>query len=128
MPAWPRFGVGMLPCFPLAGGMLTGKYRHGQPAPAGARLSTASEAERFLHDENLALVDRLCDFAAERGLSLLDVAIGGLAAQPGVTSVIAGANSPEQIAANVAAGGYQPSADDLATIDRLRPPGKLPAL
>jgi aryl-alcohol dehydrogenase-like predicted oxidoreductase len=116
-----HFGVGMLPYFPLAGGLLTGKYRRDEAPPDGARLATASNAATFLNDTNFAVVDELRRFADERGLSLLDVAIGALAAQPAVTSVIAGATTPEQVAANVAAGCYQPSAEDLALLDQLSP-------
>jgi len=127
IPACERFGVGMLPYFPLAGGLLTGKYRRGESAPTGARLATAPNAERFLNDANFALVDELRRFAEERGVDMLDVAIGGLAAQPGVASVIAGAVSPEQVAANVSAGRYEPSADDLEELDRLSPTRRLVA-
>lgn len=121
IPACTRFGLGVLPFFPLAGGLLTGKYRRGEPMPAGARLTNSPDPGRFLNDANFAVVEELQQYADERGVALLDVAIGGLAAQPGVASVIAGASSPEQIAANVAAGAYQPSAEDLAIIDTLAP-------
>jgi aryl-alcohol dehydrogenase-like predicted oxidoreductase len=124
IPACSYFGVGMLPYFPLAGGMLTGKYQRGEAPPADARLSSSPGAERFLNEANFAVVDELRRFADERGVSVLDVAIGGLAAQPAVASVIAGAVSPEQIAANVAACGFQPSPEDLAVLDRLSPPGR----
>jgi aryl-alcohol dehydrogenase-like predicted oxidoreductase len=119
MPACARFGLGMLPYFPLAGGVLTGKYRKGEPPPANARMATSADTGRWLNDANFAIVDQLRTFADERGVSLTEVAIGGLAAQPGVTSVIAGAVSPEQVAANVAAGAYEPSAEDLAVLDEL---------
>jgi aryl-alcohol dehydrogenase-like predicted oxidoreductase len=120
MPACARFGVGMLPFFPLAGGLLTGRYRRGVPAPPNSRLAEW-DTERFLSDANFDLVDGLEKFAAERGVGLLDVAIGGLAAQEGVASVIAGATTPEQVAANACAGRFQPSAEDLAVLDRLAP-------
>jgi len=117
-PACERLGVSILPFFPLAKGMLTGKYRRGEEPAAGTRLAgqgaRGSEAE-------FDAVEALEGFAAERGVGVLDVAIAGLAAQPAVASVIAGATKPEQIAANVAALGWQPSADDLAKLDRVTP-------
>jgi aryl-alcohol dehydrogenase-like predicted oxidoreductase len=120
IPACARFGVGMLPFFPLAGGLLTGRYRRGVRPPADSRLAEW-DTERFLTDSNFDLVDVLEKFAAERGVGLLDVAVGGLAAQDGVASVIAGATTPEQVAANVQAGQFRPSAEDLAVLDRLAP-------
>ncbi|HEX6510489.1 MAG TPA: aldo/keto reductase, partial [Chloroflexota bacterium] len=116
IPAGERFGVGMLPYLPLAGGLLTGKYRRGQAPPSGTRLARSPRADRFLNDPGFDVVEGLERFAAESGLSLLQVAIGGLAAQPQVASVIAGATTPEQVAANVEAGDWQPNPDDLAEI------------
>jgi aryl-alcohol dehydrogenase-like predicted oxidoreductase len=118
VPACQRFGVGILPYFPLASGLLTGKYRRDAPAPDGTRLA----AERFaarLRQAPWDVVEALERYAGERGLTILDVAIGGLAAQPAVASVIAGATRPEQVHANVAAGHWQPSAEDLAELDEL---------
>lgn len=118
VPACRRFGLGLLPYFPLASGLLTGKYRRGDPPPAGARLA----AERFatrLAEAPWDTIEALERYAAERGIGPLDVAIGGLAAQPTVASVIAGATTAEQVRANVAAAAWQPSADDLATLDQL---------
>ncbi|MFL6139168.1 MAG: aldo/keto reductase [Frankiaceae bacterium] len=118
VPACERYGVGILPFFPLASGLLTGKYRRGEAAPPGTRLAQRPErlaAARF------DVVEKLQSYAAERGISLLDVAIGGLAAQPAVASVIAGATKPEQVAANVAAGEWQPAPDDLAALDQVAP-------
>jgi aryl-alcohol dehydrogenase-like predicted oxidoreductase len=115
VPACERFGLGLLPFFPLASGLLTGKYRRNAEAPAGGRLSEA----RFAHRLDVAPWDRIeaiDAYARERGIGMLDVAIGGLAAQPSVTSVIAGATAPEQIAANVAAGAWIPSDADLAEL------------
>ena len=111
LPTCERLGVGFIPYFPLASGLLTGKYRRGEPAPEGTRLHG-----RELDEADLDRVERLQAFAAERGVTLLDVAIGGLAAVPGVASVIAGATQPEQVRANAAAGGWEPSADDLAAL------------
>ncbi len=114
LPTCRRLGVGFIPYFPLASGLLTGKYTKGAPAPEGTRL-----AGRELADEDLDAVDRLRAFAEQRGVSLLDVAIGGLAAEPGVGSVIAGATKPEQVRANAAAGDWEPTADELAELRSL---------
>ena len=118
MPAAERLGISVLPFFPLASGLLTGKYRRGEAAPAGTRLagreSAGSEAE-------FEVVEALREFAERRGVELIDVAIGALAAQPAVASVIAGATKPEQIEANVGALRWQPSAEDLAELDRVAP-------
>lgn len=120
IPACERFGLGMLPYFPLASGLLTGKYRRGEQAPEGTRLA-GPMGQRALTDDNFERVEALEKVAAERGVSLLHVAIGGLAAQPAVCSVIAGATSPEQVKANVEAGTWVPSDDDLAAIDAVVP-------
>jgi len=114
LPACERLGVGFIPYFPLASGLLTGKYRRGEPAPAGTRLHG-----RELEDAHLDRVEQLQVFAAERGVTLLDVALGGLAAVPGVASVIAGATKADQVRANAAAGAWEPSADDLAALRAL---------
>ena len=117
-PACERLGVSILPYFPLASGLLSGKYRRGEPGPAGSRLASGGPAGS---DEQFAAVEALEAFAAERGIGVLDVAIAGLAAQPAVGSVIAGATKPEQIAANVAALSWTPSPEDLAELDRIAP-------
>ena len=125
VPACERFGVGLLPYFPLAYGLLTGKYRRGEEAPAGSRLGIESQAHR-LRNADFDRVEALEAYAAARGLDILTVALGGLAAQPAVTSVIAGATRPEQVAANVEAGLWEPMAEDLealAEINRLPLPG-----
>jgi aryl-alcohol dehydrogenase-like predicted oxidoreductase len=111
LPACREAGVAFIPYFPLASGLLTGKYRRGEPAPEGTRLHG-----RELEDEHLAQVERLDAFAQEHGASLLEVAVGGLAAVDGVVSVIAGATKPEQVRANAAAGAWRPSADELAAL------------
>jgi aryl-alcohol dehydrogenase-like predicted oxidoreductase len=121
IPACAHYGVGMLPYFPLEAGLLTGKYRRGEAPPTGTRLATSPGAGRFLTDAKFDLAERLERFASERGISMLDVAIGGLAAQPQVSSVITGATKPEQISANVQAGSWKPSADDLTELNRLAP-------
>ncbi len=119
VPACEHVGVGLLPFFPLASGLLTGKYRRGEAAPEGTRL--AGSADR-LAGADWDTVEALEAFAARRDLRLIDVAIGGLAAQPAVASVIAGATRPEQVLDNVRAGGWDPSADDLAELDELTAP------
>ena len=111
LPVCERLGIGMLPYFPLASGLLTGKYAKGEPAPEGTRL-----AGRELAEADLDTVDRLREFAERHGVSLLDVAIGGLAAVDGVASVIAGATKPEQVRANAAAGAWEPTAEQLAEL------------
>jgi len=116
-PAAVRCGVGILPWFPLAAGALTGKYRRGEPPPPGTRLAGSPIAGRMLTDATYALVERLEVFAGERGHSMLEVAIAGLASRPAVGSVIAGATSPEQVRANAAAGDWVLSDEDLAALD-----------
>jgi aryl-alcohol dehydrogenase-like predicted oxidoreductase len=118
VPACQRFGLGLLPYFPLASGLLTGKYRRGAGAPAGTRMAGERFARR-LADAPWDTIEALERYAADRGVGILDVAIGGLAAQPAVASVIAGATRPEQVSANVAAGAWQPTAEDLTTLNHL---------
>jgi aryl-alcohol dehydrogenase-like predicted oxidoreductase len=120
IPACLEHGVGVLPYFPLANGLLTGKYRRGERAPRGTRLTGRSD---LLTDEAFDKVEALEKYAAERGRGLLEVAIGGLAAQPAVASVIAGATRPEQLHANAAAGAWEPGPDDLAALDAIVPRG-----
>lgn len=119
VPAAVHYGLGVLPYFPLANGLLTGKIRRGQAPPEGSRLASRRE---YITDEKLDKVEALVGWAKERGLTILDVAIGGLAAQPGCSSVIAGATTPEQVKANAAAASWIPSADELADLDRILPP------
>src|SRR6185312_7626151 len=109
-------GIGVLPYFPLASGLLTGKYKRGEPRPEGTRLADRGDV---FDDETFDRLDALEAFARERGVSLLDVAIGGLLAQPAVASVISGATKPEQVRANGAAGEWQPSGEDLAALNAL---------
>jgi len=118
VPACEHFGVGLLPYFPLASGLLTGKYRRGEAAPEDSRLKQWGMTAQ-LTDERFDVVDKLSAFAAERSVSLLDVALGGLAAMPAVASVIAGATSPEQLRANVAATAWQPDVSDLDALRAL---------
>jgi len=121
VPALERYRIGLLPYYPLASGVLTGKYRRGEQPPAGSRIA-AWGRESTLTDTVFDVVERLEAFAAERGIGLLDVAVGGLAARPAVASVIAGATSPEQVKANVAAGAWQPGGADLAALHELTQP------
>jgi aryl-alcohol dehydrogenase-like predicted oxidoreductase len=113
LPTAERLGIGVLPYFPLASGLLTGKYRRGRPAPAGTRLALRPER---LTDDAFDTIEALESFAESRGVSLLDVAIGGLAAQPAIASVIAGATKPEQVRANAAAGDWVPMDGDLQAL------------
>ncbi len=121
VPACLHFGIGLIPYFPLASGMLTGKYRRGEAPPEGTRLAGSPAAERYLTESNFDVVERLEEFGQERGVSLLEIAIGGLAAQPSVCSVIAGATKPEQVEGNVKAAEWMPSAGDVAEINRIAP-------
>jgi aryl-alcohol dehydrogenase-like predicted oxidoreductase len=118
IPSCEHFGLGMLPFFPLASGLLTGKYQRGQAAPEGTRLESERYAKR-LAQAPWDVIEALTKFGEARGLSLLDVAIGGLAAKPAVTSVIAGATKPAQVAANAAAVRWQPDEAELAELNAL---------
>jgi aryl-alcohol dehydrogenase-like predicted oxidoreductase len=118
VPAAIEYGLGVLPYFPLANGLLTGKVRRGQPAAAGTRLAGRDD---YVTEAKLDKVESLAEWADQHGRTLLDVAIGALAAQPGCTSVIAGATSPEQVRANAAAGDWRPDAAELAEIDKIVP-------
>jgi aryl-alcohol dehydrogenase-like predicted oxidoreductase len=124
LPRCRALGVGFVPYYPLASGLLTGKYRHGLPPPQGSRwagektmadgtwVSPGVEASQAV----FGLVDRLAAYAQERGRSVLELAIAGLASQPGVASVIAGATTPAQVRANAVAGDWRMTAEELAAI------------
>jgi aryl-alcohol dehydrogenase-like predicted oxidoreductase len=116
LPTCERLGLGFVPFYPLASGLLTGKYRRGQAGPPGARLSGRGQ---IASDEQFDLLDALERYAREGNVSLLEVAIGALLARPVVSSVIAGATKPEQVRANAAAGRWTPSEADLAALDEL---------
>jgi aryl-alcohol dehydrogenase-like predicted oxidoreductase len=116
VPACEQFGLGLLPFFPLDSGLLSGKYKRGEKPAAGTRLSQ-ERYQRWLDDADWDTIEALTAFGAERGHSLLDVAIAGLAARPAVSSVIAGATSADQVRANAAAGAWQLSAEDVAALD-----------
>jgi aryl-alcohol dehydrogenase-like predicted oxidoreductase len=119
VPECERLGVSVLPYFPLASGLLTGKYRRGEPAPEGTRLHGRGEAPA--DDETFDRLEALERFAQERGVGVVQVAIGALAAQPAVASVIAGATKPEQVRQNAASMRWTPSAEDLEEVDRIFP-------
>jgi aryl-alcohol dehydrogenase-like predicted oxidoreductase len=120
VPAIARYGLGLLPYFPLASGLLSGKYRAGAALPEGTRLAnTEALRDRFATEANVARVEKFASFAAVRGRSLLELAFSWLLARPGVASVIGGATKPEQVAQNAAAGGWVLGAEELAEIDRI---------
>jgi aryl-alcohol dehydrogenase-like predicted oxidoreductase len=118
VPAALQYGLGVLPFFPLANGLLTGKVRRGVAPPEGSRLAGRDD---YITADKLDKVEALAEWAQQHGRSLLEVAIGGLAALPGCTSVIAGATSAEQVRANAGAGEWQPTAEDLADISKIVP-------
>jgi aryl-alcohol dehydrogenase-like predicted oxidoreductase len=118
LPECERLGLAFLPYFPLANGLLTGKYRRGQPAPEGSRWRDGWGPKVFT-DQNLALVESLTPFAASRGHTILELAMSWLAARPVVASVIAGAKSPEQLRANAAAAGWGLSVEELAGVEAI---------
>lgn len=114
LPLCRELGVSYVPYFPLASGLLTGKYRRGEPAPEGTRL-----AGREIEGERFARIEALTLFAEERGHTLLELAVSALASTPGMGPVIAGATTPEQVRANAAAAGWTLDADDLAALAAL---------
>ncbi len=118
VPAAAHVGAGILPYWPIASGLLTGKYRRGAPAPRGSRLEHRPER---LEAADFDRIEALAAVAEQAGVSLLTLALGGLGAQPGVASVIAGARTPEQVRANVAAGLWEPDAETLLAIDAAAP-------
>jgi aryl-alcohol dehydrogenase-like predicted oxidoreductase len=116
LPVCARLELGFVPYFPLASGLLTGKYRRGAQAPAGARLSGR---EQIASDQEFALVEALDEYARAREVELIDVAIGALLARPEVSSVIAGATKPEQVRRNAQARVWQPSGQDVTELYEL---------
>lgn len=118
IPMMKAFGLGLLPYFPLASGLLSGKYKRDR-LPPGTRLATASFAKRFITEENFAIVERLEDFCRKRGHTLLELAFSWLAANPVNSSIIAGATKPEQLEQNVKAVDWKLTPEDVAEIDRL---------
>ncbi|MGA2522159.1 MAG: aldo/keto reductase [Acidimicrobiales bacterium] len=121
LPECRRAGLSFLPYFPLASGVLTGKYRRGEAPPSGTRLSAATPGEGALSDANLAFVEELTRIAERHGHSTVELAMAWVAAQTPVASVIAGATSPEQVRANVAAADWVLGDDDLAEIGAVTP-------
>jgi aryl-alcohol dehydrogenase-like predicted oxidoreductase len=121
IPACEQYGLRQLPYFPLASGLLTGKYHRGEAFAAGSRLATLKFFQGWATDENFTKIEALQAFAKKRGHTLLELAFSWLAAQPCVVSVIAGATTPEQVRANAAAANWQLSAAELAEVDALAP-------
>jgi aryl-alcohol dehydrogenase-like predicted oxidoreductase len=121
VPVLRKHGLGLLPYFPLASGLLTGKYKRNAPMPPGTRLAgnVPRGADAFINDRNWRIVEALTDFAAKRGHTILELAMSWLTSRPYVPSVIAGATKPEQVEQNIAAVGWALSAADLAEIDRI---------
>jgi len=119
LPECERRGVAVLPYFPLASGLLTGKYRRGEDAPEGTRLHGR---DQIADNETWDRLDQLADFCDSRGVEPIDVAVGWLAAQPTIASVIAGATKPEQVRRNAEAGRWRPSEEDRELLDAIFPP------
>jgi len=116
LPTCERLGLGFVPFFPLASGLLTGKYRRGVAAPPGTRLAGRAQVAT---DEQFDVVEAVARFASERGVAMIDVAIGALLARTPVSTVIAGATKPEQVRANVGAARWAPSDSDLTELEEL---------
>jgi aryl-alcohol dehydrogenase-like predicted oxidoreductase len=119
LPAVRRFGLGFFPYFPLASGLLTGKYRAGSPPPPGSRFTTSPLGGRHKVYTDFDKIERLRAYASDHQRTLLELAMSWLAAQPGVSSVIAGATRPEQVVSNAAAADWELDASQLAEIDKL---------
>jgi aryl-alcohol dehydrogenase-like predicted oxidoreductase len=123
VPALAAYGLGLLPFFPLASGLLTGKYRRAEPPPEGTRFRHLPHlSERYWTESNWQVVERLAEFCARKGRTLLEVAFAWLLAKPPVASVIAGATRPEQVEQNVAAAECVLTSDETAELDRLTAP------
>ena len=119
IPVCERLGLAFIPYFPLASGLLTGKYRRGEPPPPGTRLAPGGRFEDTLTEKNLELVEALIQFAESKGHTLLELAISWLAARPTVASVIAGATTSQQVKMNAAAAGWRLSKADLTEVDKI---------
>jgi aryl-alcohol dehydrogenase-like predicted oxidoreductase len=120
IPVCLKYGIGLVPFYPLASGFLTGKYRPGQPGPAGARLTEASpSSNKILSERNFAGLARLEEFCQQSGRTMVEVALGWLVSQPVVSSVIAGATTPEQVEQNIKAGEVRFSTDELEEISKI---------
>jgi aryl-alcohol dehydrogenase-like predicted oxidoreductase len=117
-PAMQAYGLGLIPHTPLAAGLLSGKYQRDAPMPAGARMTREKrQADRWITDANWEAVERLTAFAKTRGHSLLELAVSWLASRPLVSSIIAGATTPEQVELNARAVGWPLTPEDLTAID-----------
>jgi aryl-alcohol dehydrogenase-like predicted oxidoreductase len=121
LPECERAGIAFIPYFPLASGLLTGKYRQGQDAPAGSRLQSR-RGDSLLTDRNLTVVEQLIEFSESREHTILELGFSWLLRRPAVASVIAGATSPEQVKSNVSAAGWELADTELAEIDSVVPP------
>jgi len=120
LPACSKFGLGMLPYFPLASGFLTGKYRRGSEAPAGTRLALMQPmAKQVMTDQNFATLEKLEEFARKHGHTMVELAMSWLACQPTVSSVISGATHPDQVTENVKACQWKLTADELKEVDAI---------
>ncbi len=119
LPYCVEHGVGFVPYFPLAGGFLTGKYKRGQPAPAGSRGESSEYVKNYMTETNYTKIEKLESWAAERGHTLGELAHAWLLAQPGVCSVISGATRLEQVQANAKAAGWQLNAEDVKAVNDL---------
>ncbi len=120
LPVVEKYGMAEIPYFPLASGLLTGKYRKGQAAPKGSRLAQSQRlADRYLHEAHFEKVERLEYFAKEHGHTLVELAFSWLLARPAVASVIAGATKPEQVETNAVSANWDLSSEELAEIDRI---------
>jgi aryl-alcohol dehydrogenase-like predicted oxidoreductase len=119
IPECRRLGIAFLPFFPLASGLLTGKYRKGQPLPPGSRLATVERFAKTATDRNLAIVESLLQFATSRGHTLVELAMSWLASRPTIMSVIAGATSAKQVKLNATAVNWRFTAEELAEIDAI---------
>ena len=120
IPACERFGLGVLPYFPLASGMLTGKYQRGAAPPEGTRLALMGDrAQGAMSDANFDLVDKLSDYAISRGHSLLELAMSWLASKPVISSVIAGATSAEQVRSNASAAAWRLTDEEMAEVNEI---------
>jgi aryl-alcohol dehydrogenase-like predicted oxidoreductase len=119
VPACARYGLGVIPYFPLASGLLSGKYRRGEDFPEGSRLAAIPYFAGTATDDNWGRVERLTEYAAKHDRSLLELAMSWLASQPVVSSVIAGATRPDQVRSNAEAASWKLTGDQLAEIDEL---------
>ena len=120
VPACNAYGLGVLPYFPLASGFLTGKYRPGEAPPQGTRIAAwGARGEAILSERNFGILTKLEEFAQVRGKSMLELAMGWLASQPHVGSIIAGATKPEQVEQNVSAAGWRLTAEEQAEVDSI---------